>query len=99
VEAISTYRDRVSHRQLGNLTEVVEQANGSREIGFHLNYAMVVIQIDGMERSEFNFLARNTTDAQFNRIYHRACTRMSGLFLSRLRNLPERASTMRESLQ
>jgi hypothetical protein len=25
-----------------------------------------------MERSEFNFLARTTTEGQFNRIYHRA---------------------------
>jgi hypothetical protein len=71
VEATSTDHDRVSHRHLGNLATVIEQANGSREIGFHLNYAMVIIQIDGMERSEFNFLARNTTEAQFNRIYHR----------------------------
>jgi hypothetical protein len=72
VEAISTYRDDVSNRHVGNLTDVVEQANGSRELGFHLNYAMVVVQIDGIERSEFNFLARTTTDRQFNRIYHRA---------------------------
>lgn len=72
VEAVNTYRDDVSNRQVGNLTAVVEQANGSRELGFHLNYAMIVVQVDGLERSEFNFLARTTTEGQFNRIYHRA---------------------------
>jgi len=72
VEAISTYRDDVSNRQVGNVTAVVEQANGSRELGFHLNYAMIVVQVDGLERSEFNFLARTTTEGQFNRIYHSA---------------------------
>lgn len=71
VEAISTYRDDVSNRHVGNLTAVVEQANGSRELGFHLSYAMIVVQIDGMERSESNFLERTTTEGQFNRIYHR----------------------------
>jgi len=70
VEAVSTYRDNVSNRHIGNLTAVVEQANGSRDLGFHLNYAMIVVQVDGMERSEFNFLARTTTEEQFNRIYH-----------------------------
>ncbi len=72
VQAISTYRDDVSNRHLGNLTDLIEQANGSRELGFHLNYAMVVVEIDGMQRSGFNFLARTTTEGQFNRIYHRA---------------------------
>lgn len=72
VEAITTHRDAVSNRHLGNLTDLIEQANGSRELGFHLNYAMVVVQIDGMERSEFNFLARTTIPGQFSRIYHRA---------------------------
>lgn len=71
VQAIGRSRDDVSNRHVGNLTDVVQQANGSRELGFHLNYAMVVVQIDGIERSEFNFLARTTTERQFNRIYHR----------------------------
>jgi len=71
VEARSTYRDDVSNHHLGNLSNLVEQANGSRELGFHLSYAMVVVQVDGMERSEFNFLARTTTAGQFSRIYHR----------------------------
>jgi len=72
VEALTTYRDAVSNRHLGNLTDVIEQANGSREFGFHLNYAMIVVQIDGLQRSEFNFLARTTPSEQFSRIYHRA---------------------------
>jgi len=72
VEALTTYRDAVSNRHLGNLTGLIEQANGSREFGFHLNYAMIVVHIDGLQRSEFNFLARTTTSEQFSRIYHRA---------------------------
>jgi hypothetical protein len=72
VEALTTYRDAVSNRHLGNLADLIEQANGSREFGFHLNYAMIVVQIDGPQRSEFNFLARTTTPEHFSRIYHRA---------------------------
>jgi hypothetical protein len=72
VEAVNTYRDNVSNRHLGNVSVVIEQANGSRGLGFHLNYAMILIQVDGMARSEFNFLARGTTEGQFNRIYDRA---------------------------
>jgi hypothetical protein len=71
VEAVTTYRDDVCNRQLGNLSDLIEQANGSRELGFHLNYAMVIVQCDGIRRSEFNFLGRTTTSGQFRRIYHR----------------------------
>jgi hypothetical protein len=63
VEAVNTHRDNVSNRHIGNLTALMEQANGSRELGFHMNYAVVVVEIDGIERSEFNFLARTTTEA------------------------------------
>ena len=98
VEAVSTYRDNVSNRHIGNLTAVVEQANGSRDLGFHLNYAMVVVQVHGVKRSEFNFLARTTTEEQFNRIYHCAWDSPLhsdvGRSLSRFRNPRERVSTM-----
>jgi hypothetical protein len=72
VQAIDTFRDEISNRHLGNLDLLIEQANGSRDIGFHINYAMIVVQIDGMKRSDFNFLARTITAGQFNKIYHRA---------------------------
>lgn len=42
-----------------------------RDLGFHLNYAMVLVVVDGTARSEFNFLARHTTPGQFNRVYDR----------------------------
>jgi hypothetical protein len=71
VKAVDTYRDNVTNRHLGNLTDLIEQANGSRELGFHLNYAMVIVQVDGERRSDFNFFYRTTSPGQFNRIYHR----------------------------
>jgi hypothetical protein len=70
VQAETTHRDRTPGRQLGNITRLVEQANGSREIGFCENYALVLIECYGVERSEYNFLARGSSPGVFRRIYH-----------------------------
>lgn len=72
VLADTTHRDRTPGRQLGNVTRLVEQANGSRKIGFCANYALVLIECDGTQRSEYNFLLRDTSPDVFRRIYHLA---------------------------
>ena len=69
VEAIDTIRDKISHRHLGNLRDLVDQANASRNLGFHLNYALVIIQVDGIARSEVNVLTRGITTGKLQRIY------------------------------
>jgi hypothetical protein len=68
--AETTHRDSTPGRQLGNITKLIEQANGSREIGFHANYALVLVECYGVERSEYNFLARGSSPGVFRRIYH-----------------------------
>jgi hypothetical protein len=70
VVAETTHRDSTPGRQLGNITHLVEQANGSREIGFCENYAMVLIECYGVQRSDYNFLARGSSPGVFRRIYH-----------------------------
>jgi hypothetical protein len=70
VVAETTHRDRTPGRQLGNITRLVEQANGSREIGFSANYALVLIECDGVARSDYNFIARGASPHVFRRIYH-----------------------------
>jgi len=52
------------------LDELVEQANGMRDLGFHLNYMMLVIQVDGVARDLYNFASRRSTDERFRTIYH-----------------------------
>ena len=71
VKAVDTGKDRVGRHNLGDLTALAEQANGSRELGFHINYAMVIVQVDGARRTGYNFAFRTTTPGQFKRIYHR----------------------------
>ncbi len=70
VEAVDTLRDKVSNRHLGNLKDLIDQANASRDLGFHLNYAVVIIQVDGIARSGVNALYRGITTRQFTRIYN-----------------------------
>lgn len=70
VQAETTHRDHTPGRQLGNITRLVEQANGSREIGFCEKYALVLVECYGVGRSEHNFLARGSSPAVFRRIYH-----------------------------
>lgn len=70
VLAETTYRDSTPGRNLGNITKLVEQANGSREIGFCANYALVLVECYGAERSDYNFIARGSSPGVFRRIYH-----------------------------
>jgi hypothetical protein len=70
VQAETTHRDRMLGRQLGNITRLVEQANGSRDIGFCANYALVLIECYGVARSEYNFIARGSSPGVFRRVYH-----------------------------
>ena len=70
VQAETTHKDRTPRRQVGNITRLVEQANGSREIGFAANYALILIECYGVERSEYNFLGRGSSPGVFRRIYH-----------------------------
>ena len=60
---------------LGNSEEdiarLIRQANGSVEIGFHADYAMVLVECCGIQRSENNFLFRNATPEVFRKkVYH-----------------------------
>ena len=70
VIAETTHRDSTPGRQLGNITKLVEQANGSRDIGFCENYALVLVECYGPERADYNFLARGSSPGVFRRIYH-----------------------------
>jgi hypothetical protein len=70
VLAETTHRDSTPGRNLGNITKLIEQANGSREIGFCANYALVLIECFGAERSDYNFIARGSSPGVFRRIYH-----------------------------
>lgn len=70
VMAQTTHRDSTPGRQLGNITKLIEQANGSREIGFRANYALVLVECYGPARSEHNFLARGSSPGVLRRIYH-----------------------------
>ena len=70
VIAETTHKDRTPGRQLGNITRLVEQANGSRAIGFCENYALVLIECYGPERAEYNFISRGPSPGVFRRIYH-----------------------------
>jgi len=69
--AESTEKDRtVGKGRLGNITHLVKQANGSRDIGFHLNYGMIVTEVYGVERSDYNFAFRGSSPGMFRRVYH-----------------------------
>jgi hypothetical protein len=70
VLAETTHRDSTPGRQLGNITKLIEQANGSRDIGFRANYALVLVECYGPARSDHNFLARGSSPGVFRRIYH-----------------------------
>jgi hypothetical protein len=70
VEAMDTLRDKVSNRHLGSLKDLIDQANASQNLGFHLNYALVIIQVDGIARSEVNALRRGITTGSLTRIYN-----------------------------
>jgi hypothetical protein len=70
VFAETTHRDSTPGRQLGNITKLIEQANGSREIGFCENYALVLVECYGQARSDYNFIARGSSPGVFRRIYH-----------------------------
>jgi hypothetical protein len=70
VIAETTYKDRTPGRLLGDITKLVEQANGSREIGFRENYALVLVECYGPERAEYNFISRGSSHGVFRRIYH-----------------------------
>jgi hypothetical protein len=70
VLAETTHRDSTPGRNLGNITKLIEQANGSREIGFCANYALVLVECYGAERSDYNFIARGSSPGVFRRIYH-----------------------------
>ncbi len=55
----------------GDIARLIQQANGSVEIGFHADYAMVLVECCGVRRSENNFLFRNATQDVFRkRVYH-----------------------------
>jgi len=70
VIAETTHRDRTPGRLLGNITSLVEQANGSRDIGFCENYALVLVECYGPERAEYNFISRASSPGVFRRLYH-----------------------------
>jgi hypothetical protein len=70
VLAETTHRDSTPGRQLGNVTKLIEQASGSREIGVCANYALVLVECYGPARSEHNFIARGSSAGVFRRIYH-----------------------------
>jgi hypothetical protein len=70
VVAETTHRDSTPGRQLGNISKLIEQANGSREIGFCANYALVLVECFGAARAEYNFIARGASPGVFRRIYH-----------------------------
>lgn len=70
VVAETTHRDSTPGRQLGNISKLIEQANGSREIGFCANYALVLVECYGPARAEYNFIARGASPGVFRRIYH-----------------------------
>jgi hypothetical protein len=69
--AESTEKDRTAGKgRLGNITRLVKQANGSRDIGFHLNYGMIVTEVYGVERSDYSFAFRGSSPGMFQRVYH-----------------------------
>lgn len=70
VIAETTHKDRTPGRQLGNITNLVKQANGSREIGFSTNYALVLVECYGPARSDYNFISRGSSPGVFRSIYH-----------------------------
>ena len=69
VVAETRCKDRVPGRQLGNIAKLIEQANGSRKLGFAENYALVLIECFGPARDEHNFLARGVSPDVIRRIY------------------------------
>jgi hypothetical protein len=69
VTATSAETDRSNRHGLGNLENLVVQANGMREIGFHLNYMMVIVEVDGVARDIYNFVSRGPTPERFRKIY------------------------------
>lgn len=69
IAAKDTFRDKISRGHLGRLKDLIDQANASQKLGFHRNYAMVIIQVDGVARSDLNFLSRGITNRQLTRIY------------------------------
>ncbi len=69
VKAKDTVSDKIARGNLGRLRDLIEQANASQQLGFHLNYAMVIIQVDGLARSDVNFLSRGMTAKTMTRIY------------------------------
>jgi len=52
VIAETTHKDSLPGRQLGNIGRLLEQANGSREIGFCRTYALVLVECYGPKRAE-----------------------------------------------
>jgi len=70
VIAETAYKDHTTRGQLGDITKLVEQANGSREIGFWTTYALVLVECYGPARQEYNFASRDSSPGVFSRIYH-----------------------------
>ncbi len=66
VTATGADRDHAKRHALGNLKEVVTQANSMLTLGFDLNYAMVIIVVDGVSRDLYNFASRGATTDRFS---------------------------------
>jgi len=67
VEAVSQKKDKVN--KIEDIKKGIKQANITKDLGFYKVYLMILAEVDGRERKEYNFLSRGMTPQTFTQLY------------------------------